>query len=86
MASHSSTEALEEVAVSYQKQGNLATPPCSDSPGPGGETEALCREIATLRPGLPRFTLDDPANAKLVALEFEPVTADAAGVAAVRRA
>ena len=34
--------------------------------------------MATLRPGLPRFTLDDPANANLVALGFEPVTADAA--------
>jgi hypothetical protein len=45
---------------------------------PGGETEALCREMATLRPGLPRFTLDDPANANLVALGFEPVTAGSA--------
>jgi hypothetical protein len=46
---------------------------------PGGETEALCREIAALRPGLPRLTLDDPENANLVALGFAAVGVDEAG-------
>lgn len=43
---------------------------------PGGETEALCREIAARRPGLPRLTLDDPENANLVALGFAAVGVD----------
>ena len=48
---------------------------------PGGETEALCRDLATLRPGLTRLTrltLADPANANLAALGFAEVSPEEA--------